>query len=58
MDLDTHGSVHDEAVVLWLEDSIEHARAQNQGKLLGYLECVSNELAEMRRETRLTASSS
>ena len=57
MDLDTHGSVHDEAVVLWLEDSIEHARAQNQGKLLGYLECVRNELTEMKHETRFAASS-
>ena len=57
MDLDTHGSVHDEAVVSWLEDSIERARAQNQGKLLGYLECVRNELTEMKHETRFAASS-
>ena len=53
MDLDTHKSVYDEAVVSWLEDSIEHARAQSQGKLLVCLECVRNELTEMRHETEL-----
>lgn len=53
MDLDTYRSVHDEAVASWLKNAIEHARIQNQGKLLGYLECVSNELTEMRHEMGL-----
>ena len=53
MDLDTHRSVHDETVVSWLENAMNHARAQNQGKLLTYLECVGNELIEMRHETEL-----
>ena len=53
MELDTHKSLYDEAVASWLENAIEHARARNQGKLLGYLECVSNELTEMRHEMEL-----
>lgn len=53
MDLDTHKSVYDEAIASWLKNAVEHACAQNQGKLLGYLECVRNELAEMSHETRL-----
>ena len=53
MDLDTHKCVYDEAIAYWLENAVEHARARNQGKLLGYLECVSNELTEMRHETEL-----
>ena len=53
MDLDTHQSGHDEDVVSWLRDAMEHARAQNQSKLLAYLECVSNELTDMRHETEL-----
>ncbi len=53
MDLDTHKSAYDETIVSWLENAINHARAQNQGKLLGYLECVSNELTDMRHETEL-----
>ncbi len=57
MDLDTHKSAYDGAVVSWLENAIEHAHAQNQGKLLGYLECVRNELTEMKHETRFAASS-
>ncbi len=55
MYLDSLESVHDEAVASWLENAIEHARAQNQSKLLRYLECVSNELIEMGHETRLAA---
>ncbi len=50
MDLDTRKSVHDEAVASWLENAIEHAQAQSQGKLLGYLEQVRNELTEMKHE--------
>ena len=57
MELDTHKSVHDEDVTSWLENAVEHARARNQGKLLGYLECVRNELTEMKHETRFAASS-
>ncbi len=53
MELGTHKSVHDEAVASWLENAIEHARAQNQSKLLRYLECVSNELIEMGHEAGL-----
>ncbi len=53
MDLATHESLYDETVVLWLENAVEHARARNQGKPLGYLECVRNELTEMRYETEL-----
>ncbi len=55
MDLDTHKSAYDETVVSWLENAMNHARVQRQGKLLGYLECVRNELTEMRHETRLAA---
>ena len=58
MDLNTPKSVHDEAIASWLENAVEHAHAQNQGKLLGYLEHVRNELAEMRHETRFAANSS
>ncbi len=53
MYLDSLESVHDEAVASWLENAIEHARAQNQSKLLRYLECVSNELIEMGHEAGL-----
>ena len=53
MDLDTHRSVHDEAVFPWLENAVEHARARNQGKLLICLECVRNELLEMEHETKV-----
>lgn len=53
MDLDTHKSVYDEGVVSWLENAMEHARANDQVKLLFCLECVSNELTEMRHETGL-----
>ncbi len=55
MELNTHKSVHDEAVASWLENAMEHAQAQNQVKLLGYLECVRDELTEMRHETRFAA---
>ncbi len=51
MELDTQESVHDEAVVSWAENAMEHARANDQAKLLSYLECVRNELTEMRHET-------
>ncbi len=53
MHLDSLESVYDETVVSWLENAIKHAHTQNQDKLLGYLECVSNELTEMRHETGL-----
>jgi hypothetical protein len=55
MDLDIQESVHEEGVVSWLENAIEHAQAQSQGKLLGYLECVRDELTEMRYETGFAA---
>ncbi len=55
MDLDIQESVHEEGVVSWLENAIEHAQAQSQGKLLGYLECVRDELTEMRHETGFAA---
>ncbi len=55
MDLDTHKSSYEEAVVSWVENAIEHAQAQSQGKLLGYLECVRDELTEMRHETGFAA---
>jgi hypothetical protein len=57
MYLDSLESVHDEAVVTWLENAMKHARTNDQGKLLSCLECVGNELAEMRNETRFTAGS-
>ena len=53
MELDTHRSVYDEAVNSWLENAMNHARTQDQGKLLGYLEHVRNELTEMRHEMEL-----
>ncbi len=53
MESNRHESAYDETVVPWLENAMEHARAQSQGKLLGYLECVRNELTEMRHETEL-----
>ena len=49
----THDSVYDEAVVAWLDNATEHARANAQAKLLYCLECVSNELIEMKREAGL-----
>ena len=53
MHLDTHKSVYDEAVVSWLENAIAHAHDNDQVKLLSCLECVRNELIEMRHETEL-----
>ncbi len=53
MELDTQESVHDEAVVSWLENAMNHARANDQAKLLSYLECVRNELIEMGHEAGL-----
>ena len=50
MNLDTHEEVHDKAVVAWLDDAIGHARADSQGKILYCLECVRNELIEMKHE--------
>ena len=46
----THDGVHDEAVFSWLDDATEHARANAQAKLLCCLECVRNELIEMKHE--------
>ncbi len=53
MYLDSLESVHDEAVVSWAENAMEHARANDQAKLLSYLECVRNELIEMGHEAGL-----
>ncbi len=53
MELDTHKSVYDEAVVYWVENAIAHAHDNDQVKLLSCLECVRNELIEMRHETEL-----
>lgn len=33
MDLDTHKSAYDEAVVSWLENAMNHARAHDQAKV-------------------------
>ena len=53
MHLDTLESAYDATVASWLENAVKHAHAQNQGKLLAYLECVGNELTEMKHETEL-----
>ncbi len=53
MNLDTHKSAYDETVVSWLENAIVHAHDNDQSKLLSCLECVRNELIEMRHETEL-----
>jgi hypothetical protein len=53
MDLDTHKSAYDETVMSWLENAIVHAHDNDQSKLLSCLECVRNELIEMRQETEL-----
>ena len=55
MELDRHESVYDKTVMSWLDNAMEHAHARNQGKLLACLECVRNELTEMRHETELPA---
>ncbi len=57
MESNRHESAYDETVVPWLENAMEHAHTQNQDKLLVYLECVRNELTEMRHETRFAANS-
>ena len=49
----TYDSVRDEAVVAWLDDATEHARANAQAKLLYCLECVRYELIEMKHEAGL-----
>jgi hypothetical protein len=46
----THDSVYDEAVVAWLDNATEHARANAQAKLLYCLECVRSELIQMKHE--------
>ncbi len=50
MDLDTNRSLYDETILSWLENAMEHARANDQATLLSYLECVRNELIEMGHE--------
>ncbi len=49
----TYDSVRDEAVVAWLDDATEHAHANAQAKLLYCLECVRNELIQMKHEAGL-----
>ena len=49
----TYDSVRDEAVVAWIDDATEHARADAQAKLLYCLECVRNELIQMKHEAGL-----
>jgi hypothetical protein len=47
-----HESVDNDATLSWLENAIEYACAQDQAKLLAYLESVRNELTEMAFETK------
>ena len=49
----TCDSVRDEAVVAWLDNATEHAHANAQAKLLYFLECVRNELIQMKHEAGL-----
>ncbi len=53
MNPEPYDGVLDEAVVAWLDDATEHARADAQAKLLCCLECVRNELIEMKHEAGL-----
>jgi hypothetical protein len=53
MDLDTHEGAYDETVVAWLDNAIEQARASAQAKSVYCLECVRNELVEMKHEAGL-----
>ncbi len=53
MELDTHKSAYDETVVSWVENAIAHAHDNDQVKLLSCLECVRNELIEMKHEAGL-----
>ena len=53
MDLDTLEGAYDETVVAWLDNAIERARADAQSKSVYCLECVRNELIEMKHEAGL-----
>ena len=54
MDLDTLEGAYDETVVAWLDNAIERARADAQAKSVYCLECVRNELIEMKHESGLS----
>ncbi|MDP8973223.1 MAG: hypothetical protein M3N45_08600 [Actinomycetota bacterium] len=53
MDLDSLEGAYDETVVAWLDNAIEHARADARAKPLYCLECVRNELIKMKHEAGL-----
>lgn len=53
MDLDTLEDAYDETVVAWLDNAIEHARADARARSVYCLECVRNELIEMKHEAGL-----
>jgi len=53
MDPDTLEGAYDETIVAWLDNAIELARADAQARSVYCLECVRNELIEMKHEAGL-----